>query len=97
MTDGVVYVDGVRVSAEGTQYATCHIEVTGNVTGDISTMSGSVTVHGSVGGDAETMSGAVHVGGDVAGDVSTMSGSISTRPRRAHRRGRRVSDESQRQ
>lgn len=55
--------------------STDRIEVKGNVTGSIKTMSGDVTC-GDVGGYVQTMSGDVRTK-NVTGSISTMSGNIN--------------------
>lgn len=85
MLNGQVVVDGKTVNddepglvaGQKVVYRTCVIEVKGPMQGNISTSSGTVTVHGTVTGSVKTMSGSVHIeGGDVQGHASTMSGSI---------------------
>lgn len=54
------------------------VMIAGNVTGNVKTMSGSVTVEGDVHGKVNTMSGNVQCG-NVSGKVETMSGNIRTK------------------
>ena len=51
------------------------VTITGNVTGDVKTMSAPVSIGGNVSGKVKTMSGNVKCG-SISGNVSTMSGNI---------------------
>jgi hypothetical protein len=77
-SDGV-FVDNVRQTPEGQHYKLVSIYHTGNLTGSISTSSGSVTVrNGDIkeGGAITTMNGMVRIEGNVHGNVKTMGGNV---------------------
>lgn len=87
--NGKVYVDGVEatptdkvisIKVEGNiqdlKVDFCEkFEMTGNVEGDLSTMSGSPRINGDVKGKVKTMSGNVRAN-VIHGKVETMSGNI---------------------
>lgn len=90
ITNSRVIINGVDVTPENEKVITItidgdcesinadacdRIEVKGNVTNNVKTMSGDVSIGGTVGGDVKTMSGDVKCG-PIGGSVSTMSGDI---------------------
>lgn len=55
------------------------VEITGSVTGDVTTSTGDVRIRGNVTGDVQTSTGDVEIDGTVGGSVKTSTGDIKHR------------------
>ena len=92
ITNGKIYVDGKLFNGEENTEKVVNItvvgdvnsiknecgevKVTGNVSGDVSTMSGDIDIANGVGGNVTSTSGDIKCG-NVAGNVKTVSGDVN--------------------